>query len=320
MKFFVRIFILTIVILAANGAFQNANASTAVFKIPADRAETFQDIQVSIRGEGRPLLMVPGLNSSGAVWNETCVTLQALGMACHIMQLPGFAGTPSTTKEAAKDKFLATMRDNLLDYIDAKKLQNPIIIGHSLGGEVALQMAIKAPTKLARLIIVDSLPFFPAATAPTATAATAKPMAEGMKAGMMAQPTETYNKGLQANLRGMTLDAKRLETLVKWGLSSDRTTTAQAMYELFTTDLRDDLAKITQPTLVLGAWAAYAQYGSTKESVRKTFTDQYANLKGVQIEMSEAGYHFLMWDDPQWLYAQVKAFITPQIDTTKPKS
>jgi pimeloyl-ACP methyl ester carboxylesterase len=83
------------------------------------------------------------------------------------------------------------------------------------------------------------------------------------------------------------------------------------MYELMTIDLRDDLSKITSPTLVLGAWAAYAQYGSTIEAVRKTYTDQYANLKGVRIEMSETGYHFLMWDDPQWLVAQVKAFIAP---------
>jgi pimeloyl-ACP methyl ester carboxylesterase len=186
------------------------------------------------------------------------------------------------------------------------------MIGHSLGGELALQMAIKAPNKLERIIIVDSLPFFPAATAPTATAATAKPMADGMKAGMLSTPIESYKSQLKGNLRGMTRDAKRLETLTEWGLASDRATTTQAMYELMTIDLRDDIAKITQPALVLGAWAAYAQYGSTKETVRKTFTDQYAKLKGVRIEMSETGYHFLMWDDPQWVYAQIKAFIAPQ--------
>jgi pimeloyl-ACP methyl ester carboxylesterase len=301
MKFIFRAAFLAYVILLANNAFA-----------AAERSEIYQEIRVTVRGEGRPIIMVPGLNSAAAVWDETCAELQTVGLQCHIMQLPGFAGSAAIAGDRAKDKFLATVRDSLLDYIDAKKLQKPMMIGHSLGGELALQMAIKAPNKLERIIIVDSLPFFPAATAPTATAATAKPMADGMKAGMLSTPIESYKSQLKGNLRGMTRDAKRLETLTEWGLASDRATTTQAMYELMTIDLRDDIAKITQPALVLGAWAAYAQYGSTKETVRKTFTDQYAKLKGVRIEMSETGYHFLMWDDPQWVYAQIKAFIAPQ--------
>jgi pimeloyl-ACP methyl ester carboxylesterase len=290
---------LCFVITVANGA----------FAAPAERTEMFKEIRVTVRGEGRPLIMVPGLNSAGAVWDETCAELQAVNVQCHILQLPGFAGLAAMVDDNAKAKFLSTVRDNLLSYIDAKKLQKPMMIGHSLGGELALQMAIKAPSKLERIIIVDSLPFFPAATAPTATATTAKPMADGMKTGMTQGSLEMYHSRLKGNLSGMTLSEKRLETLLNWGLSSDRATTTQAMYELMTIDLRDDLAKITSPTLVLGAWAAYAQYGSTIEAVRKTYTDQYANLKGARIEMSETGYHFLMWDDPQWLVAQVKAFI-----------
>jgi pimeloyl-ACP methyl ester carboxylesterase len=300
MKFLFRAAFLTYVILVANHAFG-----------AAEKSEMFQEIRVTVRGEGRALIMVPGLNSAAAVWDETCAELQTVGVQCHIMQLPGFAGLAAIAGDRAQDKFLLTMRDSVLDYIAAKKLQKPMMIGHSLGGELALQIAIKAPQQLERIIIVDSLPFFPAATAPTATAATAKPMADGMKAGMLNTPIASYNAQLKANLAGMTRNAKRLETLTEWGLASDRATTAQAMYELFTIDLRDDLAKITQPTLVLGAWAAYAQYGSSKESVRKTFTEQYAKLKGVRIEMSETGYHFLMWDDPQWVYAQIKAFIAP---------
>ena len=75
MKLFMRIFISAIVMFYVNSALQSAFATTLASKIPADGAETFQDIQVSIRGEGRPLLMVPGLNSAGAVWDETCAAL-----------------------------------------------------------------------------------------------------------------------------------------------------------------------------------------------------------------------------------------------------
>ena len=81
------------------------------------------------------------------------------------------------------------------------------------------------------------------------------------------------------------------------------------MVEMMTTDLRGDLGLIKVPTLVLGAWSAYKPYGSTMESTRKIFATQFAKLDGARIEMSQDGYHFIMWDDPSWLQAQVRGFI-----------
>jgi pimeloyl-ACP methyl ester carboxylesterase len=272
-----------------------------------ERNEVFQDIKVSVRGEGRPVIMIPGLNSAGATWDETCEKLQRAGIQCHIVQLPGFAGHSPVAKVG--DGWLVSMSDRLLAYVGSRNLKKPVVMGHSLGGEVGMLMAIKDPAKVERLVIVDSLPFFAAIQAPSATSEQMKPMADGMRTSMLNSPVEEYNKRLKANLMGMTRDAKRVERLTEWGIASDRATTAQAMYEIFTTDLRDELKKLRQPTLVLGAWAAYAQFGSTKDSVRKTFTDQYAKLDGVRIELSEKGYHFLMWDDQDWVVANVKEFV-----------
>lgn len=270
-----------------------------------ERTETFQDIRITVRGEGKPVMMIPGLNSAGAVWDETCATLQQAGIQCLIVQLPGFAGQAPV----AGDRFLESMRDRLLAYLAANAKGPVAVMGHSLGGELALQMAMKEPVAIERLIIVDALPFFPAVRDPSATAESMKPMAAGMRASMLAGPVDAYNAQLKSSVRGMTRDAKRAERLEAWGLASDRATTAQAMYELFSIDLRGDLGKIKQPTLVLGAWAGYAAFGATKESVRKTYEDQYRKLPGVRIEMSETGYHFLMWDDPDWVANEVKHFV-----------
>lgn len=270
-----------------------------------DRTETFQDIRVTVRGEGRPVLMIPGLNSAGAVWDETCEALQPAGIQCHIVQLPGFAGQAPVAAES----FLPPMRDRLLAYLAAKTPGPAVVMGHSLGGNLALQMALKEPARIERLVIVDSLPFFPAAGDPKATAETTRVMSEGMRKGMLGSSPEAYNRQMKAGLRGMTRDAKRAERIEAWGLASDRGTTAQAMYELFTVDLRGDLGAIRKPTLVLGAWAAYSAFGATRESTRAIFVNQYKLLPGVRIELSEAGYHFLMWDDPEWVAAQVKRFL-----------
>lgn len=270
--------------------------------------QTFRDIKVEVVGHGRPVLMVPGLNSAGETWSETCAALQKDRVQCHIVTLPGFAGQPAS-KDASKEAWLDDMRDRLLAYVDDRKLERPVVMGHSLGGFLALGMAIKQPQRFERVVIVDALAFLGAVRNPAATADQVRPMAEGMRKQMLSQDETSYRAGVLANLKGMAHDTRRVDTLTRWGNASDRAITAQAMYELMTTDLRGQLDRIRVPTLVLGAWAAYAPYGVTKESTAELYKAQYAKLDGVRVEMSEGGYHFLMWDDPQWLQQQVREFI-----------
>lgn len=270
----------------------------------SDAATRFQGMEVEVVGTGRPVLMIPGLNSGADTWTDTCTALQPQ-VQCHIVQLPGFAGTPRVDEPA----FLAPMRDRLLAYISHAKLKRPDVMGHSLGGGLALQMAIAQPEAVGKLVIVDSLPFFGAVRDPSLTAETIRPMATQMAAGMRAADDATFRKQADAAIQSMVHDPARTTQLKAWGAASDRESTTQAMYELMTTDLRADIARVKAPTLVLGSWAAYKPYGSTLESTRAIFATQYAALPGARIEMSQDGYHFLMWDDPKWLVSQVRGFL-----------
>ena len=199
------------------------------------------------------------------------------------------------------------MRDQLLAYIKTQKLSKPVVVGHSLGGFMGLWLSATQPEAVGPLVIVDSLPFLAAVQNPAQTVEGAKPMAEGMRqqmaAGHMSMP--------QARQMSATMmqDTARISQTARWSVASDPATVAQAMYDLFTTDLRQDIARVQQPVLVLGAWAAYKPYGSTKESTRAIFEQQYARLPQHRIEMSEAGRHFLMYDDTAWFFQQTDAFL-----------
>lgn len=265
----------------------------------------FQSMEVEVVGTGRPVLMIPGLNSGADTWTDTCRALQP-AVQCHIVQLPGFAGTPRVDEPA----FLVPMRDRLLAYIADRRLRRPDVIGHSLGGVLALQMAIEQPKALGKLVIVDSLPFMGAIRDASMTAETMRPMATQMAAGMRAADDAAYRRQAEAAVASMTHDATRTAQLKAWGAASDRESTTQAMFDMMTTDLRADLARIEAPTLVLGAWSAFKPYGATLESTRAIFETQFAALPGVRIEMSADGYHFLMWDDPQWLATHVRGFLS----------
>ena len=271
----------------------------------AEATEADHGIAVKVVGEGRPVLMIPGLDSAAETWKETCAALQADHVQCLIAQLPGFAGQPPI----ASAQYLDDMSQGLLGYLREHKVSHVTVVGHSLGGVVALKMAIARPQAIDRLVIVDALPFLPAAQNPAATAQAMQPFAAGMRAQLLKADDAAYRAQTETAARGMVHDPARVAQITRWGAASDRATTAEAMVEMMTTDLRPSLGAIHAPTLVLGSWAAYASYGATRDTTAQVFRSQYAKLDGVRVEMSQAGYHFLMWDDPQWLQSQLRGFI-----------
>lgn len=287
------------------GLFAAAVAIATALGVSHSRAATveFRDLKVDVVGSGRPVLMIPGLNSAASTWTDTCAALQPQ-VQCHIVQLPGFAGAPAVKTDA----FLDGMRDRLLAYLDDRQLKQPVVMGHSLGGVLALKMAAEKPGRVERLVIVDSLPFL--AGLRGMTPEVAKGAAAAMRQQMLNSTKEQWEAGARQGAMGMSRNPANNERVAGWSLASDRATSAQAMSELWGEDLRPLLPKITTPTLVLGAWAAYEPMGATMDSTRKVFEGQHAGLAGAKVAMSQRGFHFLMWDDPEWLVGEVKGFLT----------
>lgn len=259
---------------------------------------------VKVTGEGKPILMIPGLGCHGSVWDETLQNLES-GYATHVVTLPGFAGqSPIRT-----DTYLDTVGDELIDYLKENNLEKPIILGHSLGGFLSLYIGSKEPELVSKLVVVDGLPFLGGIQNPAATPEMVKDMAETMRKNMEMQTAEQYETMQPMLLKTMMNSEEDIETVMEWGRQSDPKTVAQAMFELYQIDLRADLAKIKVPTLVLGAWIAYKNYGATRESTKRLYEAQFENLDGYRLEMTDEGKHFIMWDDSDFFYSQVNSFL-----------
>lgn len=259
-------------------------------------------MSVKVVGEGRPVLMIHGLASGAEVWEQTCAALQPK-LQCHLVQLPGMAGSPAQAGEA----YLERQAGQLQAYISERGLQQLDVVGHSLGGNLALMLAAKEPQRVARIAIVDSLPFLAGLRNPAATPEQARQMAEGMRAAMSQGPMPEAQQ--RAMAQGMTRSPEGVETIVRWGKASDPATVAQAMVEIWGGDFRPLLPRIQQPVLVLGSWAAYERMGATQASTQAIFERQYTGLKDLKISMSAKGFHFLMWDDADWLAGELKTFL-----------
>ena len=265
---------------------------------------------VQVSGSGRPIIFIPGLASSGETWDTTVARYRGR-FTCHVLTLAGFAGAPPID-----GPLLAAVRRDLAEYIRQQKLDHPIVIGHSLGGTLALALAADHPDLVGPLVIVDGLPFF-ATNLRVKTVAEAQPAIAAMEAYMsaMTQPQwDAYAKSGASTRYMVTRDADA-ETLVKWSMATDRHTLTRAMAEMYATDVREEIANITSPMLVLGTWRGFhdqlAVYkvDVTKADFVQTFADQFARVPHVHFALHDTARHFIMWDDPMWFFREVDAFL-----------
>src|SRR3954466_10523116 len=111
-----------------------------------------QSFSVQVKGTGQPMILIPGMASSGETWDATVAHYQDR-YQCHVLSLAGFVGKPPIAAP-----FLETVRKELVEYVRDKKLDHPVIVGHSLGGFLALGIASSNPDLTGKLVIVDALP------------------------------------------------------------------------------------------------------------------------------------------------------------------
>ena len=274
----------------------------AIFVAVAGSAHAAAPFEVRVTGSGPDVLLIPGLASSGAVWDATVAQLCATHR-CHVFTLAGFAGVP-----AQPGPLLDNVDGALAAYIEHEQLKAPVVVGHSLGGFVALRLAIAHPADVGRLVIVDTLPALGAVRMDSATPQQLHDFAPQMRAQLMAQDADTYAKGQARQIETLVTAPADVARVQAWGRQSDRAAVIDAMTDMIGLDLRPQLAAIHAPTLVMGSWIAYKDV-ATLEDTRAIYTRQYKTLAGVQVAMSPVGRHFIMLDDPAWFEKTLEAFI-----------
>ena len=253
-------------------------------------------IDVKVTGHGLPVVFIPGLATPGSIWDDTVAHFQT-SHTCYVVTIAGFGGLPPVAK---REHLLADVRDAIIDYLHGRNIKQAVIVGHSLGGVLALEIGIKAPDLPGGLVIVDSLPFLAALMGPGVdTAADAQAMAAPVGAALSAQKPAEFADGQKRFIDGMVTDPAKAAALAAQTGRSDPATTGQAMAELMSRDLRTELTAIKCPVLVLGALADKTGGNMKAADVEAAYRTQYANLPQAKFMFFGQARHFIMVDDPQ---------------------
>nr|WP_309756397.1 alpha/beta fold hydrolase [Flavobacterium sp.] len=103
-----------------------------------------------IEGEGKPLLIIHGFLGMSDNWKSLGSLYAAEGFQVHMLDLRNHG------KSFHSDEFnYNVMSDDILEYCQYYNLTNVSIIGHSMGGKVAMLFATTYPEKAEKLIVAD---------------------------------------------------------------------------------------------------------------------------------------------------------------------
>lgn len=250
----------------------------------------------------RTMILIPGLFSSGDVWNGLAAHL-GRGFDLHVLTLAGFAGVPPLRA----DGFFDAERDAIARYIKDKHLDHPILVGHSLGGALALAVGAMVPDLVGAIVVVDAVPFLPALNDSKATAAANRATADAIRHAYAAATPAQMAAQSGAAFRGLMRDTLHLAEAIGWSAASDPATAGRAVADMMVTDLRPLMPAIRSPVLLVAAGGA-AVTPAAVETIRATYEAQVAGIPIHRVVVAENARHFIMYDAPTFLFETMDAF------------
>lgn len=261
-------------------------------------------ISVETVGSGPDVVLIPGLSSSPDVWRSTVEAVP--GHRYHLVHVAGFAG--KAVGANASGPVVEPVAEEIARYIRERRLNKPALVGHSLGGSWAMMVAARHPELASKVMVVDMMPFLGAMFGgPAATPQSVRPIAEQMRTGIATSAGEARRKQVEQTIAGMVRTEALRPRIAQHSLASDPAASGQAMYDLITTDLRPDLARIKVPLTVLFVRPDGAPISDVQ--MEHYYAASYAGAPQAVLKRIPDSYHFIMLDAPERFRSELKAFL-----------
>jgi pimeloyl-ACP methyl ester carboxylesterase len=238
------------------------------------------------------VVLIHGLSASRGVWNSTVAAMP--GYRFHMVQILGFAGTPAAGN--ARGKVAAGVADEIARYIAANRLGRPAVIGHSMGGSIAMMLGARYPNQVGKVMVVDMIP------AP-ARLSGAPDMAMRPLVRLLGSEFEGADR-LRRDVKGLIGrfgSTNWLET------NSDAGVVGRSLEELLSTDLTPELPHISAPMTVV--YACPEPLGLSRPRIDRFYAAAYARRPGTRLVPVARSGHNIMHDQPAAFRAALKAFL-----------
>jgi pimeloyl-ACP methyl ester carboxylesterase len=225
----------------------------------------------------------------------------------YVLTLPGFDGRPPATATP-----FASGQAAVAKLIDQRRLDKPVIVGHSLGATMALALAEDKPAQVGGVVAIDGLPVMPGTEAlPPAQRAA---YGQTMKARMAGLAPALFAKQQQGYMRTIgVMDMGKADDIAQLTGRSDPASVGQYAADVLALDLRPGLKNIQAPVLLIAPWFDLDNTVQGQTITRENKLDYYRALMAgtpkLEVITVAPARHFAMIDQPQQVNDAIRKYL-----------
>jgi len=235
------------------------------------------DLHYESAGAGEAVLLIHGLGSGAADWGA-----QIDALASHYRVIAPDLRGHGRSPRAAGPYAMHDFADDLLRLLDRLQVKTAHVVGISLGGGIAFQLAVQAPQRLRSLVIVNSGPELITRT-----------LAERIAIWQRYAVIHLLGLRKMGELLAVRLfphDAALRQTFVERFATNDKRCYLSALRAFVGWSVADRLGEITCPTLVVAADQDYSPVALKEAYV--------ARLPNARLAVIEDARHALPMEKP----------------------
>ena len=249
-------------------------------------------------GSGPAVVLIHGIPTWGYLWSPVIPALAAR----YRVLVPDLAGFGFSDKRDQFDRSIARQAEYLDAWMRAIGVERATIVGHDIGGGIALRMATLMSNRVERLCVMntvcyDSWPIelmlqlgHPGANRRLSGRTMSALLRRALKSGFQSSPPATLLDGL---LAPYTTDAGKLSLIRN----------ASALNTNLTTEITGRLTAIQMPAMIL--WGAEDRFQPV-EYGRRLADD----IPGARFEPIPKARHFVMIDRPRVVNGLLLEFLS----------
>lgn len=247
-----------------------------------------QTVHYEVFGRGRPVLFLHGWMGSWRYWFPTIEQVAAKYRA-YSFDFWGFG----ESRRKNTPESIQNYSHQVIRFLDALGIDKVLLVGHSMGGMVALKTALDYPRRIAKVVTVgapivgSSLSWFLKLTyyQPVADTLTRAPW---------------LRRFLFRHFLGETNDPAVHEILDD-SLKSSAITLQRSIASMLHTDLRPELARLTVPALIV--------HGGRDEIVNPNQASLFHHVPLAQVVVMPKSRHFPFLDEPEQFNMLLLSFL-----------